>query len=134
MGNNTDESDDPLIIDQFNTGSYTAAATFEFVITSQIPEMKVIDFLSGIFKMFNLTAFVNNSGTIVVKTLDSYYTGGATYDITEYVDIESSQVNVALPFKEIQFGYEDTDSFFKEYIISYLTKSGVHQTTTIMKP
>ena len=101
-----------VITDQFNTGSYTAAATFEFVITSQIPEMKVIDFLSGIFKMFNLTAFVNNSGTIVVKTLDSYYSGGTTYDITEYVDIDSSQVNVALPFKEIQFGYADTDSFF----------------------
>ena len=101
-----------VITDQFNTGSYTAAATFEFVITSQIPEMKVIDFLSGIFKMFNLTAFVNNAGTIVVKTLDSYYSGGTTYDITEYVDIDSSQVNVALPFKEIQFGYADTDSFF----------------------
>jgi hypothetical protein len=107
-----EESDSPLIIDQFNTGSYTASATFEFVITSQIPEMKVIDFLSGLFKMFNLTAFVNNSGTIVVKTLDSYYSGGTTYDITEYVDIDSSQVNVALPFKEIQFGYKDTDSFF----------------------
>ena len=101
-----------VITDQFNTGSYTASATFEFVITSQIPEMKVIDFLSGIFKMFNLTAFVNNSGTIVVKTLDSFYTGGTSYDITEYVDIEQGQVNVALPFKEISFGYGDTDSFF----------------------
>ena len=101
-----------VITDQFNTGSYTASATFEFVITSQIPEMKVIDFLSGIFKMFNLTAFVNNSGTIVVKTLDSFYTGGTSYDITEYVNIEQGQVNVALPFKEISFGYEDTDSFF----------------------
>ena len=101
-----------VITDQFNTGSYTASATFEFVITSQMPEMKVIDFLSGLFKMFNLTAFVNNTGTIVVKTLDSYYSGGATYDITEYVNIEQGQVNVALPFKEIQFGYEDTDSFF----------------------
>ena len=87
-----EESGSPLIIDQFNTGSYTAAATFEFVITSQIPEMKVIDFLSGIFKMFNLTAFVNNAGTIVVKTLDSYYSGGTTYDITEYVD--GNQVEV----------------------------------------
>tara|TARA_Y100001937_G_scaffold74715_1_gene101659 strand:+ start:1737 stop:3797 length:2061 start_codon:yes stop_codon:yes gene_type:complete len=101
-----------VLTDQFSTSSYTASATFEFVITSQIPEMKVIDFLSGIFKMFNLTAFVNNAGTIVVKTLDSYYSGGATYDITQYVDVESSQVNVALPFKEIQFGYGDTDTFF----------------------
>ena len=108
----TQEPGDPELTDTFSTGSYTAAATFEFVITRQIPEMKVIDFLSGIFKMFNLTAFVNNSGTIVVKTLDSYYTGGTTYDITEYVDIESSQVNVALPFKEISFSYEDTGSFF----------------------
>ena len=108
----TQEPGDPAIPDSFSTNSYTASATFEFVITSQMPEMKVIDFLSGLFKMFNLTAFVNNSGTIIVKTLDSYYTGGTSYDITEYVDIEQGQVNVALPFKEIQFGYEDTDSFF----------------------
>ena len=101
-----------VITDQFNTSSFTATATFEFVVTSQIPEMKVIDFLSGLFKMFNLTAFVNNTGTMVVKTLDSFYSGGTTYDISEYVDIEQGQVNVALPFKEVSLGYGDTDSFF----------------------
>jgi len=58
--------------------------------------------------MFNLTAYVNNTGTIVVKTLDSYYSGGTTYDITEYVGIDSGQINVALPFKQIDFLYEDT--------------------------
>ena len=37
--------------------------------------MKIIDFLSGLFNMFNLTAYVNNVGvTIVVRTLDSYGT------------------------------------------------------------
>ena len=101
-----------VITDQFNTSSFTATATFEFVVTSQIPETKVIDFLSGLFKMFNLTAFVNNTGTMVVKTLDSFYSGGTTYDISEYVDIEQGQVNVALPFKEVSLGYGDTDSFF----------------------
>jgi hypothetical protein len=49
---------------------------------------------------------------MVVKTLDSYYSGGATYDITEHVNIEQSQVNVALPFKQIDFGYEETETFF----------------------
>jgi len=107
----TQEPGDPELTDQFSTGSYSAAASFEFIITNQIPEMKIIDFLSGIFKMFNLVAFVNESGTIVVKTLDSYYTGGTTYDITEYTDIDSKKVDVALPFKEISFGYNDTDSF-----------------------
>ena len=45
----------------------------QFTITEQIPKMKIIDFLTAIFKMFNLTAYVDDLGTIVVRTLDSYY-------------------------------------------------------------
>ena len=51
----------------------TTTTTFEFVITEQIPKMKIIDFLTAIFKMFNLTAYIDETDTIVVKTLDSYY-------------------------------------------------------------
>lgn len=97
-------------LDQYNTNTYQAPATFEFVITSQVPEIKVIDFLTGIFKMFNLTAYVEN-GVIIVKTLDDFYNSYNTYDISEYVDVESSEVNLALPYKEIIFKYEDTDTF-----------------------
>ena len=105
------EPSEAAITDAYSTG-FTAAATFEFNVPQQLPDIKVIDFLAGLFKMFNLTAFVNNTGTMVVKTLDSYYSGGATYDITEHVNIEQSQVNVALPFKQIDFGYEETETFF----------------------
>ena len=91
-------------------GSYTYQSEFTFDITQQIPEMKVIDFLSGIFKMFNLTAYFDD-GTIVVKTLDSYYNAGATHDITEFVDSDKSSVNLALPFREINFQHEDTKTF-----------------------
>jgi hypothetical protein len=56
----------------FSTGSYTAPANFEFVISEQIPEIKVIDFLTGLFKMFNLTTFVEDDGTIFVDTLDDF--------------------------------------------------------------
>lgn len=86
----------------FNTN-----ATFIFDIAQQIPEIKVIDFLSGIFKMFNLTAYVEN-GITVVKTLNDFYATANVYDITEYVKVDSNSVNVALPFKQIEFGYEDT--------------------------
>jgi hypothetical protein len=95
----------------FNTGSYTAPANFEFVISEQIPEIKVIDFLTGLFKMFNLTTFVEDDGTIFVDTLDDFYLSGTNYDISEFVDVNSSQVNVALPYREISFSYEDTDTF-----------------------
>tara|TARA_R110000787_G_scaffold60995_1_gene138370 strand:+ start:1506 stop:3554 length:2049 start_codon:yes stop_codon:yes gene_type:complete len=89
-----------------STLQFEAVTTFDFIITQQIPEIKVIDFLTGIFKMFNLTAYVDETNTIVVKTLDSYYSASSVvWDIDKYLDVKTSQVNVALPFKEIEFSY-----------------------------
>ena len=95
----------------FSTGLFTMANEFQFIITSEIPDIKIIDFLTGLFKMFNLVAFVEQSGTISVKTLDSFYTGGSNYDISQYIDVNSSEVNVALPYKEIVFNYKDNKTF-----------------------
>jgi len=88
-----------------------------FVIAEQIPEMKIIDFITGLFKMFNLTAFVNSAGVIVVRTLDSYYAdrtnnySGGNFDINGFLDITKSTVDVALPFKQINFKYKSTKTF-----------------------
>jgi len=94
----------------YNTGTYNYVSAFDFIITQQIPEMKVIDFLTGLFKMFNLTAYIEND-IVVVKTLDSFYSSGNSYDISKYVEVDKSAVNVALPYREINFSYEDTDTF-----------------------
>jgi len=80
-----------------------------FSINKNIPDIKIIDFLSGLFKMFNLTAY-KEDGKIYVKTLDSYYTGGTVRDITEYVDSTSKTVDKALPYREIKLKYEDTNN------------------------
>ena len=85
---------------------FTINAVFDFIPTKQIPTMKVIDFLTGLFKVFNLTAYVQDDGKIKVQTLDSFYNGGNTYDISEFVDVTSSQVNIALPYREIEFKYK----------------------------
>lgn len=92
--------------------STTIVTNPSFNIKSEIPEMKNIDFLTGIFKMFNLTAFVQDDGTIKVQTLDSYYSAGVEYDITDYIDISESEVNSALPYKEVDFRYQGRSSFF----------------------
>ena len=98
--------------DTFSTNSFSVLEIFEFIITEQIPEIKVIDFLTGLFKMFNLTAYVDKSTKeIVVLPLDDFYANGGSYDITKYVDSKSSSVNVALPYREVSFSYEDTESF-----------------------
>ena len=87
----------------------------QFTITEQIPKMKIIDFLTAIFKMFNLTAYVDDVGTIVVRTLDSYYAASTTvYNIDKYLDTTTSKVDIALPFKEIFFRYKGLGTILAE--------------------
>jgi hypothetical protein len=95
-----------------NADPFSTSAVFEFNITQQIPKIKIIDFLSGMFNMFNLTAYVDDTGTIVVRTLDSYYLQSTTvYNIDKYLDTTKSNVEVALPFKEINFSYKGLGTF-----------------------
>ena len=111
-----------IFIDVFDTNTSTSITTSNvdasflipgvdtsFLIQDNIPEMKVIDFLSGLFKLFNLTA-IEEDGKITVKTLDSFYTGGTVRNITEFVDSTTKSVNKALPYREIVFKYEDTEN------------------------
>tara|TARA_R110000744_G_scaffold195880_2_gene315029 strand:+ start:7133 stop:9184 length:2052 start_codon:yes stop_codon:yes gene_type:complete len=97
------------------SSSYNYSNTFQFDITQQIPDIKVIDFLSGLFKMFNLVAYVERNQTqITVKSLDSFYSNPSNdspYEISKYVDVSKSQVNSALPYRKINFKHEDTKTF-----------------------
>ncbi len=95
--------------DTYDT-TFNVAEEFIFNIQQQIPKMKVIDFLTSIFRMFNLVAYVQG-GEVVVKTLDSFYASYNSYDITKYIDVSKSQTNVALPFREIVFTYEGLGTF-----------------------
>ena len=96
--------------------NYSYVSVFTFDVTQQVPDIKTIDFLSGLFKTFNLTAYFDKiTNKIVVKTLDSFYNSGSSYDIGKYVDVSKSQVNVALPYKEINFQHEDTKTFLAAF-------------------
>ena len=85
----------------------TLNSALDFIITEQLPDMKVIDFLTGVFKVFNLTAYEKN-GVIQVKDLDDYYSEGRAepWDLTQYINYDSSTVDAALPFKEIDLKYQ----------------------------
>ena len=110
---------DPEIVDeQTYSVSSSSAVSFTqaqaFIISKELPDIKIIDFLTGIFKMFNLTAFVEDDGTIKVQTLDSFYSSGVSRNITDFVDIEQSEINNSLPFREIDFRYQGRQSFFAD--------------------
>ncbi len=100
----------------FTSGSFITSTDIEFIITQQIPEMKVMDFLTGIFSLFNLTAFSDDGVNITVKTIDQFYSGGTSYDITKYLEVTKSRVDVALPYRQVNFEYQGLGTFLaKQY-------------------
>lgn len=106
---------EPVFTKVYSTGVYISVNTFLFDFAQQIPEIKVIDFLTGLFKMFNLTAYFDkDTNEIIVDTLDNYYLTGVEYDVTQYVDAKQHEVNIALPYKQIDFGYEGLGTFLAE--------------------
>ncbi len=84
---------------------------FDWLPTQQLPKMKVLDFLTGLWKIWNLTAYVETDGTIKVQKLDDFYSGATSYDVTKFVDVNTSQVNIALPYKQINFKFKGRKTF-----------------------
>ena len=94
------------------TGSATTIVGDNINAASKLPEIKVIDFLTGLFKVFNLTAFQNSVGDIEVKTLDNFYGSSNTvWDITKDIDKTEQTIDSVLPFKQIDFKYKGTKTF-----------------------
>jgi hypothetical protein len=112
-------------VDQYkNSIQFGTNQSKEFNIVEQIPKMKIIDFLSGLFNLFNLTAYVNDVGTIVVRTLDSYYADSTqVYNIDKYLDITKSTSDVALPYNKINFSYKGLGTLLSQQF-NQLTNSG----------
>jgi hypothetical protein len=93
--------------------------TEEIIITENTPKIKTLDFLTGLFKMFNLTAYYiddfgdANYGKIYVDTLDNFYAdavnnpSGGKIDITKYIDVSNTEITPSNQFTELNFKYED---------------------------
>lgn len=97
-------------IETATSQQFEITTDFEFDILRQLPKMKVLDFLTSLFKMYNLVTYLED-GIIVVKKLEDFYSSGNTYDITKYIDVSKSQVNSALPFREVEYSYKGLKTF-----------------------
>lgn len=94
------------------------STTSEIIITDNVPKIRVIDFLTGLFKMFNLTAYyiedVNDSdyGKIYVDTLDNFYADApnnpsyGSYDISSMIDTSNTKIDAPINYIGIDFKYE----------------------------
>jgi len=114
-----------LIANYSTTSSQTTEAEFSF--EERMPKMKVIDFLIGLFKMFNLTVYYiddpadADNGKIYVDTLNDFYEDAVNnkldglIDLDKYLDVTSHTVSATLPFTDIEFKYQETNTVLMEH-------------------
>ncbi len=91
-------------------GTHTYTATHQivsqFIVNENMPSMKVMDLLSGLFKTFGIVAQVSNTG-INTFLYDYYMHLGETIDITNYADTSQSEVFKPRVFSAVDFQHED---------------------------
>jgi hypothetical protein len=110
----------------FYTTTLGQVSEAQLLLQDRLPKMKVIDFLTGLFKMFNLTAYYIDDPAslddrkIYVDTLDNYYSDavnnklGGLIDLDKYLDVTEHTVNSILPFTDINFNYQETNVVLME--------------------
>lgn len=100
----------PITSIVYNTTSSINTITSIIEIKHNLPKIKVIDFLKGLFKMFKLVVKTNNNNEIYVNDLNSYYKQGKLIDVTKYIDFNSVDVERGKILKEINFNFEEPET------------------------
>ena len=114
-----DDYKDPSItwnLSSSKTGNFTGVTAYTFItevdILKQIPKMKVLDFLNGLFQMFNLVADVDkNTGEIDIISLTDYYRNGSDMDITNYVESYNYEVDRVQLYGKMDFKFSEPSTF-----------------------
>jgi len=80
-----------------------------------MPDYKAIDFLSDLFKLYNLVAFeevqYDGSYKINIQSYDYYINSGVRLDITKYIDIAKSSVERISPYSIVNYSFEKPKTF-----------------------
>ena len=93
------------------TASMSSSATISAIVrvSELMPEIKVKDFLAGVFNMYNMVIVPTGATTFLLQPLDDWYADGVDKDYQEYLDITEYVVNRPPLYKEIEFKYQPTE-------------------------
>ena len=100
-----------------STGTATAITSALSNISAFAPDMKIIDFISGICKEFNMTVYSNEKNVFTIEPLNEWYGKGATFDITKFTDVKSIEIERMKLYKSIEFKYQDSECFMNKYFL-----------------
>lgn len=91
-------------------------------IASNMPDMKIEDFFSGVLKQFNLTCIPTSSTSYDLLPLETWYSNGTIRDITKYTDRSEISVDRLPLFKKISFEHEKSESFMNRKFYDFYAR------------
>lgn len=83
-------------------------------INQYVPEMRVLDYIAGIIKKFNLTIEPITQTEFKFVPLENWYQAGQIHDITKHTDIDSIDIERIKLYKKIDFLHEESKSFMNQ--------------------
>jgi len=97
----------------FQNNYTNLSIAFSYNTLTQLDDIKVYDFLTSVFKMFNLVV-VPDGESLLVEDLQTWYSNGKIYDITEYVDTKKLTITKGKIFKQINFKFEESEQILAD--------------------
>ena len=94
--------------------SATQTYTADVVISDQLPEQKVSDFIGSLVRAFNLVIVPVGNSKYDIEPLDDWYAEGTTRDVTEYIDTEEITIRKPSLYRRINFKYNETEAILGE--------------------
>jgi hypothetical protein len=92
-------------------------------IGSFAPELKLIDLINGLIKMFNLVVIPINDSTFELIPLELYYNNGRFNDISGKVETDSIEIKKTSMYKNINFKYQKSEAILNNKFNELFTPS-----------
>ena len=95
--------------------NFTASGTSQTTVANinigtYAPDIKVIDFFTGLIKMFNLVIIPQDETTYELIPLELYYNNGAYRDISANVISDDIEIKKTSMYKNINFKYQKSEN------------------------
>ena len=115
----------PITVNSTPTAAGTSQTTIGSIqIGNYIPDISVVDFFTGLVKMFNLIIVPTTPTSFELIPLELYYQQGNINDVTEYIRSEEADIERPKLFKSINFKYEKSanilnNAFYRTFNLEY---------------
>ena len=89
------------------SGSISLGGSGEYKVSSNLPDMKISEFLGSVFKMFNVVAEVSDALDVFTSHQEAYMSTGVVKNVSEFIDVDNWEVNKPNLYNSIKFSFAE---------------------------